>query len=152
MDAVSKVATGLAATTITIFFLTLLALGPGNFIPVLTAQDTYVIGHGYGQSMEPYISTGDYLLVDITPEELEIGDIVVYKVLYDTDNDGEKETMLIGHRIVRTVNDKYITKGDNVPTVDEPLVEEEQIFGEVEGVTRNPVLKRVLEIWVQGID
>jgi len=119
-------------------YLSWLAFGQ-SFLPLLLHQDTFVLGVGVGTSMYPTIHPGDYLLIDTTPEDLKIGEIVVYY------RNGE----LIGHRIIRIYGDTYILKGDNNPVIDLPAYKS-QIVGEVEQIISDPLLKKVVDLWFEG--
>ena len=60
-------------------------------------------------SMEPTILTGDLVMTEkITFDEIEVGDIIVYKHTYET---GKYRAII--HRVVEKYDDYLICKGDN---------------------------------------
>jgi len=120
-------------------FMSWMALG-SVFIPLFLQQDAYVLGIGDGTSMYPTIKPGDYVIIDTTPEKLEVGDIVVFM------HNGE----LIGHRIVWMHGNVIITKGDNNNFLDMPI-DRSKIIGEVKKVIEDPVSKYIAEIWFVGV-
>ena len=129
------------ALTIFIFLaLSALALGPA-FLPALLRQDGFVLGVGAGTSMYPYIKPGDYLVIDPTPESIDLGEVVAYY----------HEGKLIGHRVVAITDEGYILKGDNNPQPDPWIVKRDEIVGEVEWVISNELLKRVAEMWFEKL-
>lgn len=80
---------------------------------------TYFVGHGQGTSMQPIINERDKLTVEkVGRNDLHLGDIVVFY----------KKGSFVGHRIIKIKNETIITKGDNVPFPDKPVV-----FGELLG-------------------
>lgn len=121
-----------------LLFLSVITFG-GLFPSVALGEDTYIIGHGVGISMLPYIKPGDYLIIDVTPEKIDLGDVIVYRY------NGE----LIGHRVIRITDDGYIVQGDNVDHPDPVIVTDDMVFGEVERVISNPILQRVAELWLE---
>ena len=86
----------------------------------------YSLLHVVTGSMEPTISTGDYVIVK--QEEipnLKTGDIVAYYT-----KDPQIYGSLVIHRIYEITEDgKYITKGDANPVADALLVEPNQVLG-----------------------
>ena len=115
-----------------------LALGP-CFLPTLLHQDTYILAKGEGLSMYPFIKDDDYLIIDTTPEDLKVGDVIVYI------HDGE----LIGHRIIKVTKDGFIVKGDNNPVPDPWVVKRNQIVGEVDWIIHETFYKWIAEIWFE---
>jgi len=115
-----------------------LALGP-CFIPALLGLDHFILAKGEGWSMYPTIMDDDYLIVDTTPEDLKVGDIIVYV------HDGE----LIGHRIIKITKEGYIVKGDNNQAPDPWIVKREEIIGEVEHIIHNTLYKWIAELWFE---
>lgn len=118
--------------------LSALALGPA-FVPAILHEDYFILAEGVGWSMYPYIKNGDLLVVDVTPESIDIGDVIVYKYK------GE----LIGHRVMEILPNGYIVKGDNNPSPDPLVVSDDMIIGEVENVISNDILKYIAKMWFE---
>ena len=59
------------------------------------------------------LSRGDLLLV-IKPQDLKVGDIVIYQ--------RDAASFTIVHRVVQIDGDKIVTKGDNNPGPDTPII------------------------------
>lgn len=145
----------LLAGTIAVFFLIFIALsgialGPA-FIPTITGQDTYVWSSGVGLSMYPTIKgesvvdnvtiESDYIIIDVTPEELEVDDVIVY-----WRGDG-----FIAHRITSISDEGIRTAGDNRltnPYVDRWIVHENQVIGEVVWVVKYDWEKPIIEFYL----
>lgn len=71
-------------------------------------------------SMEPLIETGSMVMINSRDTDVEIGDIVLYRL---------NQTNVV-HRIIEETEDgKYITKGDNNENADFAPVSEVQIYG-----------------------
>lgn len=69
----------------------------------------YSLSFVMSESMEPTLMTGDFVLTkDITFDEVEVGDIVVYRHDYE---DGNYKSIV--HRVVEKNEDHLIFKGDN---------------------------------------
>ena len=137
-----KIVLGLASALFLFFYLSWLALGPA-FLPALLGQDHFILAVGEGVSMYPVIHNGDLLVIDPTPEEIHVGEIIVY-----VSPEGE----LIGHRVVAITDKGLILKGDNIltnPYPDPWVVTQDDIVGEVEWVIHNPILKEVAKIWFE---
>lgn len=84
-------------------------------------KKTFFVGHGQGKSMEPFVNEGDKLFVEkVKLADLKIGDIIVFYRNKD----------LIGHRVIKKKNGQIMTKGDNCPYLDRPLINNE-ILGKV---------------------
>jgi len=118
--------------------LSALALGP-TFLPAITGSDHFILAEGVGSSMLPTIHDGDYLVIDTTPESIELGDIIVYK----------HNNELIGHRVIKITSEGYIVKGDNNPAPDPWIVRPEDVIGEVEWVIHDQILKIIAELWFE---
>jgi hypothetical protein len=88
---------------------------------------------GRGISMYPFVRTGDTLLIEPkNMNELRIGDIIFIRRAADH---------YVAHRLVKKINATIlITKGDNLPYIDEP-VPVDQVFGRVVSVERNGSLQ-----------
>jgi len=133
-----------------IFLVSWLALGP-TFLPALLHQDMFVLAKTQGTSMLPTIKggvkigsivmEGDYVVLDTTPEDLKVGDIIAYT----------HDNMIIGHRIIKIIDDGYICKGDNNPWPDPWIVKKNKVMGEVEWVISNPLMKKVAELWYESV-
>jgi len=78
-----------------------------------------------GNSMYPFLRDRDQLKI-VHNNEYKNGEIVAYEF------NGE----IIVHRIVDTINDKYIIIGDNIPLYDD-VIEKEKIWGNVVCLKRN---------------
>jgi signal peptidase I len=92
--------------------------------------------------MEPYIETGDVLIVqrNNSPSfSVNIGDIVAFR-----DNTGR----IIAHRIVGMRNDMYLVKGDNVEKPD-GYIKYEDIIGKVVDVV--PSENLIARAYAEGI-
>jgi len=84
-------------------------------------------------SMEPTIKVGDIVVVKHkAKDEIRVNDIIAFK----------NDNIVVTHRIVDIIDDKYQTKGDNNNVVDEDLVQ----YDDVEGVKifKIPVLGYVI--------
>jgi signal peptidase I len=117
-----------------------LAVGPAPAVPSGPVNDFSPALRGYaayldndiglipvlGTSMAPAFRTGDNLLwVRAAVEDLEVGDIV----LWETRAGGR----YYAHRLIRIVDNILVTKGDNNPAPDEPVLAT-QLLGRVIGV------------------
>lgn len=142
-DLLLYTAIGVFASIAGFFLLSLHALGPA-FIPLITGSDSYVIGIGVGESMEPVIKEGDLLIVDPTPDQIDKMDIIVYDCIKC------KPEKLIGHRVVRITSIGYIVKGDNVPRADPWLVKRDQVVGKVIHVVRDWPSKQIVYFWIEN--
>ena len=81
--------------------------------------NSYIILSG---SMEPVIRTGSMVLVDNQTEDIQMGDIIMYRL--------QKENVV--HRVVEIQEDgKIITKGDNNENADFAPVTQAQVCGKV---------------------
>ncbi|RLI84741.1 signal peptidase I [Archaeoglobales archaeon] len=123
------------AVVIGFFLLSWLTLGE-CFILTITLQDHYLLGVGEGTSMYPLIKPGDYLLIDTSPEDLKVGDIIVYYY----------QGKFVGHRIIGITDEGYITKGDNNPQPD-PVVKKSMIIGEIDKIVGNDLSKKIAELY-----
>ena len=72
-------------------------------------------------SMEPFLPVGSIIILDLKEREPETGSIVTYRI----------SGTLITHRLIRTEENRYITKGDSNPEEDPIPVGPEQIVGTV---------------------
>lgn len=87
--------------------------------------------------MRPLLKEGDNILVqNITPETLRVGDVVVFPCA----------DKMIAHRFLgyqRTDQGKklMVTKGDNLPYVDNPLCPTEFLLGKVIEIHRNDKIR-----------
>lgn len=84
-------------------------------------------------SMEPNIKVGDIVVVKHkAKDEIKVNDIIAFK----------NDNVVVTHRIVDIIDDKYQTKGDNNNVVDDELVQ----YDDVEGVKifKIPVLGYVI--------
>ena len=110
-----------AFITITVILLILVALNSGFF-----KYQTLVVG---SNSMKPYISRGDVVLVDKIDTEdhknLKKGDILAFK----------QHSKIIVHRIYKIIqrgdNVYFVTKGDNNNQADQGIIEPGDVVGKV---------------------
>lgn len=110
-----------AFITITVILLILVALNSGFF-----KYQTLVVG---SNSMKPYISRGDVVLVDKIDTEdhknLKKGDILAFK----------QHSKIIVHRIYKIIqrgdNVYFVTKGDNNNQADQGIIEPGDVLGKV---------------------
>ena len=85
----------------------------------------YRVLHVVSESMEPTIMTGDFVIGHvIDPEDVQVGDIVTYRVL---DKDGDLTNYCIIHRVIQITNDGFVFKGDNNDAPDDWIVQPKQI-------------------------
>jgi len=106
------------------------------------------------ESMSPIINPGDMVLVEKTnildvfdeldPNDIKVGDIIVYEKPVQTDNGQSESNEEIIHRVIAIGNlngKKYlILKGDNNIFVDNEKVYLSQVDGRVVMWGRNPIL------------
>lgn len=83
----------------------------------------YKLGFIPTESMYPVIKPCSFVLASVKTDDLKAGDIVTY---IKNNEDGSK--IALTHRIIDTVDDKYILKGDNNKEPDTGLVDKEQIL------------------------
>lgn len=91
-------------------------------IPRLWGWEPLVVLSG---SMEPTISTGSVLFVDVNNKDAEPGEIITYHLGENAD-DHDK---IVTHRLARMEGNQYITKGDFNEQEDFVPVKAEQIVG-----------------------
>jgi len=105
-----------------IFTLTVIViLGASIFsVPKLFGIQPYVV---LSSSMEPTIPTGSVLFTNTKDTDVEVGDIVTYRITM------EKDSALVTHRIIGDDNNSYITKGDANDAEDFIPLTQEQIVG-----------------------
>jgi len=87
--------------------------------------------------MYPTIKDGDYIIIDVTPEKIGIGDIIVYV----------HGNELICHRVIAITKIGYILKGDNNKIPDPWVVKDNQIIGKVVWIIDNDLYKEIAKIW-----
>lgn len=76
-------------------------------------------------SMEPTIKTGDYVIFyKISYDEVEVGDIIVYKSKA-SDTNG----MFIIHRVIEIKEGYLVTKGDNNALADSEEITSDMVYG-----------------------
>lgn len=63
-----------------------------------------------GSSMEPTITESDIVVVNTLSTRPEVGDIVSFRHVFGVD--GESQTLIVTHRVVKIVDEGYITQGD----------------------------------------
>ena len=87
------------------------------FVPCLWGHKPLVVISG---SMEPTLKVGGILYYEkIDLEDFKIDDILVYKT----------KDHIISHRIVDIVDDGFITKGDANNSIDNNLINKNQVLG-----------------------
>lgn len=87
------------------------------FVPCLWGHKPLVVISG---SMEPTLNVGGILYYEkIDLEDFKIDDILVYKT----------KDHIISHRIVDIVDDGFITKGDANNSIDNNLINKNQVLG-----------------------
>lgn len=101
--------------TVFVIILSLLLLTPNVLLNF--GINCFVVLSG---SMEPVIDTGSIVMVNSRDKDVEVGDIILYRI----------ENTNVVHRIIRvTDEDTYITKGDNNESEDFSPVSAVQIYG-----------------------
>lgn len=90
------------------------------FLLAFSIVEPFQISLLVGESMEPTIEDGS-VIVYTQYSEIEKNDIIVF----------ERENELIGHRVIDTEGEGFITKGDNNDKIDEGIVTQNNIQGEV---------------------
>lgn len=80
-----------------------------------------------GGSMSPFIRNGDIVEVVPVKGRINLGDIILYR----SSHGGP-----IIHRVIQTSRESIITKGDSVPSPDQPLLSK-QVLGRVVAVEKN---------------
>lgn len=103
-------------------FLTILVILSAAIItlPRLVGIEPYITLSG---SMEPEIKTGSIVYVNTKDQDVEVGDIVTYRLT------GDDTEVLVTHRIVREDNGLFITKGDANDSEDLAPIRQDQIVG-----------------------
>jgi len=119
-------ASAIADSIIFILVVTFLAL---NILGVVTLAVVE------GRSMEPTLQTGDLVLVvKASPNDIHVGDIVVYK---------KPDGTFIIHRVIeiKQISGQlyYVTQGDNNPIPDGPGIPYEDVIGKVVSINDAPV-------------
>lgn len=80
-----------------------------------------------GGSMSPFIRNGDVVEVVPLKGKTNLGDIILYHSSYDNS---------IIHRVIQRGKESIITKGDSVPSSDQPIFSK-QVLGRVVAVEKN---------------
>ncbi len=80
-----------------------------------------------GGSMSPFIRNGDVVEVVPSKGKINLGDVVFYCSSYGNP---------VVHRVIQRNKESIITKGDSVPSSDEPILSE-QVLGRVVAVEKN---------------
>lgn len=130
------------------FFLILAIVGISGCIDSSTATSgnkpiLYVV---VSDSMEPTLYEGDIAIVDDNPDNIQVGDIVIYNATW--------YSKPIIHRVIGIKHDPYgntfyVMKGDNNPVPDPELVYRSQITSKVEYSV--PKIGNII-IWIRGYD
>lgn len=103
--------------------------------------DAYVVASG---SMEPALYEGDVAIVEENPDNIQVGDIVIYNAVW--------YSRPIIHRVIdikqySNGNVLYEIKGDNNPVPDPELVSRNQITSKV--IFTIPEIGHIL-LWMNG--
>jgi len=126
-------------------------------IGIIAAQHMNVVVSG---SMEPIFYRGDIVIVEKTslfglqefnPEQLEKGDIIIYKATWFPEP--------VIHRIIYVGTNSqgqryYITKGDNNPSPDPAAVYPNQVLAKVVKIGDNPFfIPKIgyITLWIRGL-
>jgi len=106
-----------------IFFsmIIVLLLVASPLLPTKEYVSSHVVSTG---SMEPEIMTGSVVFSSLEIDEINPGDIIVFKSPQNQDN-------TIVHRVMDIKDGEYITKGDNNDNADDWVVFKEDILGKV---------------------
>ncbi len=102
-------------------------------------------------TMEPVLHRGDIVIVEKNPDNIRVGDIVIYNASWYPKSP-------IIHRIVAIKNDskgntRYELKGDNLNISDPELVSPNQISYRVLNTENGPnVIPKLgyIELWIRG--
>lgn len=132
---------------ILILILILTTVGLSGCIDSSTARDEnepilYVV---VSDSMEPTLYEGDIAIVEDNPDNIQVGDIVIYNATW--------YPRPIIHRVIAIKHDYYgntlyVIKGDNNPVPDPELVYRSQIISKVEYSI--PKIGNII-IWIRSI-
>jgi signal peptidase len=90
-------------------------------LPKLFGIEPFVVMSG---SMEPAIRTGAIAFVDTKAEDIQVGDIIAFRV-----SSGGEEAETITHRVVKKAKEGWVTKGDANRTEDAAAVLPDQLVG-----------------------
>lgn len=86
-----------------------------------------------GRSMEGTFQFGDHLIFEPAPlTGIQPGDVVIYRRL---NHKGSHDELV--HRVISSLPEGLIVKGDNNPHVDKTLVTEKNLMGRVSHLERN---------------
>ncbi len=80
-----------------------------------------------GGSMSPFIRNGDILEIIPVKRKINLGDVVLYHSSYGN---------TVVHRVIQRNKESIITKGDSVPSSDQPIFSK-QVLGRVVAVEKN---------------
>jgi len=80
-----------------------------------------------GGSMSPYIRNGDVVEVVPVKGKINLGDVVLYRSYYGNP---------VVHRVIQRRKESIITKGDSLPSSDQPVLST-QVLGRVVSVEKN---------------
>ena len=95
----------------------LYAAAAALIVYILVTGPPYVVVSSY--SMFPTLFPGDLVVVNKWVGQVEVGDVVVYRVPEGA-RPPFKPGSLVIHRVVAIRGDQIITKGDNNPVPDQP--------------------------------
>ncbi|WP_052721701.1 signal peptidase I [Methanosarcina siciliae] len=77
-----------------------------------------------GSSMEPTITDSDIVIVNTVKTQPEVGDIVSFRHIFN-----ENQSFIVTHRVVKVVDEGYVTQGDAYPRPDDFIVAPEDVVG-----------------------
>ncbi len=80
-----------------------------------------------GGSMSPFIRNGDVVEVVPLKGKINLGDIILYRSSYGNP---------LVHRVIQTNKESIVTKGDSVPSSDQPMLSR-HVLGQVVSVEKN---------------
>ncbi|TKJ44842.1 signal peptidase I [Candidatus Aerophobetes bacterium Ae_b3b] len=80
-----------------------------------------------GGSMSPFIRNGDVVEVVSVNGKINLGDIILYRSSYGNP---------VVHRVIRRSKESVITKGDSLPSSDQPVLSR-QVLGRVVTIQKN---------------
>ncbi|AKB21137.1 Signal peptidase I [Methanosarcina sp. WH1] len=80
-----------------------------------------------GNSMEPTITESDIVVVNTLATRPDVGDIVSFRHAFEVN--GENQTLIVTHRVVKVVDEGYVTQGDAYSKPDGFIVASENVVG-----------------------
>jgi len=144
----------IALTAPILFFLALsfIALGPCLIVMAFHLDD-YGWAYAVGHSMYPTIKSGAIIIFDKTPDQIKLGDIIVYKYWIPPQYIAYYppqylcKWILIGHRVVAITDRGYYVLGDNNTMVDPWIVPKKDVVGKVVWIINDEPFKSIALFW-----